>query len=343
MADTTNILPARVRRFITDPSGDDFGALALAAHDYQYRHNPVYTRFVDRLGSPPPTRWEEIPAVPALAFKESALTCAPAANVFLSSGTTAGPEHRAHHHVPDLALYRLAAITGFQRAVLPAGERRPFLVAAPEHASHPLSSLGAMVSWLRTAHDSGDEPSFLVDGGVSCEALGTRLEALDPDRPMLLLAVTTALLRLADHAETRGRCWRLPAGSLVVDTGGCKGYGQDLERVRILARYRAVLGIDPPCVINEYGMTELCSQLYARGDEPHRPPPWVRTVVVDPATGDPVPHGRPGLLRHLDLANLGSVIAVQTEDVGRALGNGIELLGRVAGAEARGCSLLLAS
>jgi len=332
---------ARIRRYIADPTSDDFGELALAAHHYQYTRNDVYRRFVDR--HPAPQRWQEIPAVPALAFKETDLESAPAADVFLSSGTTHGPTRRARHHVPDLALYQHSALTGFQRAVLPAGARRPFLVAAPERHSHPQSSLGAMVTWLREAHDSTAEPSLLLEGAVECERFATLLDALDPGQPILVLAVTAALLHLADYADPRGRSWALPAGSLVVDTGGCKGYAEQLERAAILARYRTLLGVETSQVINEYGMTEMCSQLYARGEEPHRTPPWVRSFVIDPATGAETPLGHLGILRHLDLANLGSVVCLQTEDMGRRTEAGIEILGRVAGAEPRGCSLLLAS
>jgi hypothetical protein len=93
--------------------------------------------------------------------------------------------------------------------------------------------------------------------------------------------------------------------------------------------------------VNEYGMTELSSQLYARGIGPHRAPPWLRTLVCDPATGRERQLGEVGLLRHVDLANVGSVVAVQTDDVGRAVDGGIELLGRVSGAVTRGCSLLV--
>jgi hypothetical protein len=99
-------------------------------------------------------------------------------------------------------------------------------------------------------------------------------------------------------------------------------------------------------------MTELCSQFYdnvLRERVRARPPelrykvvpPWVRTRVVDPETLAPVPAGRLGLLRHLDLANLDSVMAVQTDDLGVAAGPGFEILGRAAGAEARGCSIAM--
>jgi hypothetical protein len=156
----------------------------------------------------------------------------------------------------------------------------------------------------------------------------------------VLLGVTSALLRLTDWADARRREWRLPPASLVVDTGGCKGYERQLTRDAIIDRYRRVLGVAPDQIVNEYGMTELSSQLYAWGTGPHVAPPWLRTLVCDPASGREVPAGEIGCLRHVDLANVGSVVAIQTEDLGRAIDGGIELLGRAPGAVTRGCSLL---
>ena len=342
IATVDRALTIRVRAFITGVSREEFGTLAIAVYDYQYLYNAAYRRFVDRVGTPPPRVWTDIPAVPAGAFRTTTLACGPAERVYESSGTTAGPSRCARHHVPDPALYRAAALAGFQRAVLPAGTRRPFVVAAPERVSHPASSLGEMVSWLREAHDSGNTPSYLAYGGADVAGLAGALDRLDRTRPMLLLAVTSVLLALGDHAGRKRHSWHLPPGSLVLDTGGCKGYAVDLPRATILTRYAEILGVEPEQVVNEYGMTEMCSQLYARGLEPLRAPPWVRTLVCDPATGREQPRGEAGLLRYFDLANLGSVLAIQTEDVGRQVDGGIELLGRAPGAEARGCSLLLA-
>lgn len=335
-------LRARVLAFIADPSTADFDTLALDVHAYQYRANPPYARYVDRLGRPTPRDWREIPAVPAEAFRLSVLTCAPAVRVYRSSGTTAGPERRAQHHVPDLDVYRAAALTGFARVVLPAAERRTFVVAAPEHATHPASSLGDMVTWLRETHDADRLPSSLGEGGVDVVALADQLARLDPTAPIVLVAVTSALLRLVDWADGRGRRWQLPSGSLIVDTGGCKGYDRDLPRAEILAHYDRVFGVSSDQVVNEYGMTELSSQLYARGDRLHQSPPWLRTLACDPLTGAAVAAGEIGCLRHVDLANLGSVMAVQTEDLGRVTSDGVELLGRAPGATTRGCSLLVA-
>jgi hypothetical protein len=61
---------------------------------------------------------------------------------------------------------------------------------------------------------------------------------------------------------------------------------------------------------------------------------------VDPVTLAPLPPGRVGLLRVLDLANAGSVAHVLTEDLGETADDGGVLLrGRPAAAEARGCGL----
>ncbi len=45
------------------------------------------------------------------------------------------------------------------------------------------------------------------------------------------------------------------------------------------------------------------------------------------------------MIQIVDLANTGSVLAVQTADLGRELPGGFEVLGRSPGAEARGCSI----
>jgi hypothetical protein len=63
--------------------------------------------------------------------------------------------------------------------------------------------------------------------------------------------------------------------------------------------------------------------------------------VLEPDTLQPMPPGEVGLLCHHDLANAGSVSAVLTEDLGRAVDGGIAVVGRVPGAMPRGCGMLL--
>jgi hypothetical protein len=70
-------------------------------------------------------------------------------------------------------------------------------------------------------------------------------------------------------------------------------------------------------------------------------PPWLRARVIDPETLGVVPRGETGMLQLFDLGNIGSAAFVLTEDLARAEPEGgFRLVGRAAGAELRGCSLL---
>ncbi|MEI7809208.1 MAG: acyl-protein synthetase, partial [Verrucomicrobiota bacterium] len=86
----------------------------------------------------------------------------------------------------------------------------------------------------------------------------------------------------------------------------------------------------------------LSSQAYDSGIHPRafRFPPWVRVQIVSPETGCEVAEGETGLIRIFDLANVFSVAAIQTEDLGIRRGEDFELVGRAQLAEPRGCSLM---
>lgn len=87
-------------------------------------------------------------------------------------------------------------------------------------------------------------------------------------------------------------------------------------------------------------MSEMASQFYGHGVDPvKRGPHWVRTRAIDPQTGKEALPGTPGLLRHYDLANWNSVLALQTQDRGTWTENSFLLQGRAINAEVRGCSL----
>ena len=150
------------------------------------------------------------------------------------------------------------------------------------------------------------------------------------------------------HEARRFLHFRLAPGSVVFDTGGYKGRHQELSREELLARLHTWLGVPAEQVVREYGMTELASQCYTtlgaappEGDpELFVAPHWVRVRVLHPETLAEQPAGEAGLLAVFDLANLGSVPHLLTEDLGVGRGEGFRLLGRAAGAELRGCSLL---
>ena len=163
--------------------------------------------------------------------------------------------------------------------------------------------------------------------------------------PVALCGTAFAFVHLCDALAARGAVLALPEGSRAMETGGFKGRSRELARDALYALIERRLGIPPRRVVNQYGMTELGSQFYdsvlREPGEPRRKlaPPWTRVRIVDPDTGKDAAPGDVGSVVVFDLANTGSVCAIQTADVGRAVGDGFEVLGREPGAEARGCSI----
>ena len=130
-----------------------------------------------------------------------------------------------------------------------------------------------------------------------------------------------------------------------METGGFKGRSRTMPRPALYLALEEQLGVPLERIVNQYGMTELGSQFYDTVlREPAAPrrklgPPWARVRIVDPETGEDAPADGAGTIVVYDLANTGSVLAIQTADLGRRVQDGFEVLGREPGAEARGCSI----
>ena len=340
--------------FIHNPAGRDFNTLALKVFAYQFQHNLPYQRFCLARGKAPETvtHWQDIPAVPTVAFKELDLTCGPPEKIFLTSGTTRGQDKRGRHLVPDLQFYHASALTYFATCLLPDNRRLPMLTLIPSPDALPTSSLTQMAEWVMSEWGKEESAYFIDADGVHLDAfIDAVARAQREGTPVCILAITSALVAFFDWCEAHGRQFTLPGGSRIMDTGGNKGKGRAISRNGFFQSCWKYLKVAGYYCVNEYGMTEMASQFYdnvlhnrfRRSTEPRYKvgPPWVRTLVVDPETLAEVPPGQTGLLRHFDLANAGSVMAIQTDDVGYATGAGFAIIGRAPGAEARGCALAL--
>jgi hypothetical protein len=162
---------------------------------------------------------------------------------------------------------------------------------------------------------------------------------------LLLCGTAFAFVHWLEALEQRGERLRLPAGARLMETGGFKGRSRELPRERLHAWLHERLGVPPERCVNQYGMTELASQFYdsvlrVPAAARHKlTPAWTRVLIVDPDSGREVADGEVGAIQIVDLANTGSVIAIATADLGQRRGDGFEVLGREAGAEARGCSI----
>jgi hypothetical protein len=313
-----------------------FEELALAVFRFQRAFNPHYDQYCRALGvEESPADWRLIPAVPQAAFKHAALRAFPAdaeVAVFRTSGTTG--EGYGEHHFRSMRLYDEAILRGWDLLGLPV---LPQIILIPSPAVAPHSSLSHMMGTLKARAPSGEQHWCIGDGGaLELERLRALVEGFrKAGRPALVLGTALAFLHWLEATEALA----LPAGSLGFETGGYKGSGRSLSKEALYGMFRQRLGLDAGDVLNEYGMTELCSQCYTRGlAGAHVAPPWMRAIAVDPATGLEVADGETGVLRIYDLANLGSVFAIQTRDLAIRRGADFELLGRDPGALPRGCS-----
>lgn len=333
----------------------EFDELARLVFMHQYSRNPIYRGYCNARGVWPGSLggWIDIPALPADAFKAAPLFCsdpAAAAAVFRTSGTTQGSEKRGEHFFQDTGIYEAALLAGVAAHLLPEGKPFPVFSIVAARGEVPDSSLSFMVSQVMETFGTEESAFFLADGELQiAEFISACAAAAKDDRPVLVIGTSLGFLHLIDRLKRAGERIQLPPGSRVMDTGGFKGRMREVARPELYGAIEEALGVPDEWIVNEYGMTEMSSQLYdgvvgaagpAAGRR-YRGPGWTRTVAVDPETLAPLPAGESGILRHIDLANLDSVMAIQTADLGRVTDDGLELSGRLIGAEPRGCSLAM--
>jgi Acyl-protein synthetase, LuxE len=343
-----------------------FDALALELFALQFEHNPFYQKFCGSRKMTPAFagHWMQIPFIPAAAFKTMELSCIPLMErtaVFHSSGTTGQNPGRHHHNAESLAVYQASLWAWFEFHFGRTGEL-VFLTPTPNAAPH--SSLVHMFEIVRQkfglpesafAGNISAEGSWLVDFATTIKRLKN---AVNTGQPLTLLGTAFSFVHLLDYLMKHDLQFSLPKNSRVMETGGYKNRSRTMPKTELHALITKHLGLTPDNIICEYGMSELSSQAYAgrNGEYPMAKrgegtsssnqyfhfPPWVRAQIISPENGREVGEGETGLVRVFDLANVFSVAAIQTEDLGIRRGDGFELIGRAQLAEPRGCSLMTA-
>ncbi len=333
---------------LADGTRDDAArdALIEAVCAAQAERVAAYARFLRAERRRPQGR---LPALPTDVFRFTRVAGHQAyedVRVFRTSGTTSG--QRGEHPVCDLSVYDRAAQAGARYALFPDRPRMRLLTLAPTDSELPDSSLSYMVArfqeWFA---DEGSEYVWL-DGVLDVPALeAALLRACDERVPVALLGTSFAFVHAEDALQRR---FSLPEGSRIMQTGGYKGRSRSVEPSEMLALLSARYGVAEPFIVEEYGMTELSSQLYgttlrqALLGQPVGPrrlwtPGWVRAQPIDPLSLEIVARGTTGVLRIDDLANVHGVSAIQTADLAKAHPDGLTLLGRASDAVARGCSI----
>ncbi len=347
----------QVLTFIHRPEPESFERLALDVFRDQFETVGAYRSYCEARGVEPDAVGgvDDIPVVSNVAFKYADLAAdgaerSPDAAVFLTSGTTQGRERRGRHIVARPEIYRASAIAHLRTMLFPDASRMAILAMHPTADVMPESSLSAMISWsieeFGTRRILAAASRERVDVAAAIAFLG---DCEVRREPVCIMGTTAAFAALASGLKSGSRKIRLAAGSRMMDTGGAKGQRVPMSASEVIAHAGDLLAIAPTMVINEYGMTELCSQLYdatsfncagaSNTQERYKiAPPWLRVTARDPVTMRPMPDGDVGMLTFFDLANVGSVSAVMTEDLGYLERGRVRVLGRAAG-EARGCAM----
>lgn len=310
-----------------------FEALALKIFRFQYRNNPLYHRFVESLSVSPAhiNHVNQVPFLPIEFFKSHLVQTGsfhPEA-VFSSSGTTGMVTSK--HYVKDLMIYQESMLAGFKRFF---GKPSDYVILAllPSYLEREGSSLVYMSEKLIKMSKDNRSGFYLHDYQKLSQLLS---QLKKQNQKTLLIGVTYALLDLAEQYPIH-----FPE-LILMETGGMKGKRKELVREALHEQLKQAFGV--PQVYSEYGMTELLSQAYSKGDGIFSTPPWMKIFIRD--VNDPlslVAHGKSGGINVVDLANLYSCSFIATQDLGKKISSDeFEILGRFDNSDVRGCNLLV--
>jgi phenylacetate-coenzyme A ligase PaaK-like adenylate-forming protein len=314
-------------------TNQEFTEVALAVFKHQFKNNKVYRSFCDLLYIHPSniTTIEEIPFLPIQFFKSRKVLASldEVQETFTSSGTTGSLTSK--HLVTDINVYKESYLRGFAHFYGNI-EEHTVLALLPNYLEREGSSLVFMVADL-IRKSKKPESGFYLD---NMQELAHKLIELDKNgQKTLLIGVSFALLDLIEMQQFNLK------NTIIMETGGMKGRRKELVREELHGILQNGFGVTE--IHSEYGMTELLSQGYSKGNGIFETPPWMRILTRD--TEDALTINFPeknGGINVIDLANYNSCSFIATQDLGKIHKNGtFEIIGRFDNSDIRGCNLMV--
>ena len=314
-------------------SEEDFQNVALEVFRYQAQENEVFKNFLNFLNVDYSTvkHTNEIPFLPIQFFKKYNLISGNRAveKVFTSSGTTGMSTSK--HLVTDLALYHYSLEKCFEQFYGPLSDYTIFALL-PSYLERTGSSLIDMVEYWIEKSGSDKSGFYLYNHDELYENLIAHEKT---GKKAILIGVSFALLDFVENYNMKLK------HTIVMETGGMKGRKKEITREELHTILKDGFGTNE--IHSEYGMTELLSQGYSRGDLTFKSPNWMRIMIRE--TEDPlsyVEQGKTGGVNVIDLANYNSISFIATDDLGKKVAtNQFEILGRFDHSDVRGCNLLV--
>lgn len=317
----------------TIENDQDFEKVALRVFHHQYINCNIYQRFCNFLGITKSSvrNSAEIPFLPIEFFKQEKVLSSSSniQQVFTSSGTTGSITSK--HYVTNLDIYENSFRKGFQYFY---GDIRDYTVLAllPSYLERDGSSLVYMADKLiKESHQS--DSGFYLD---ETKKLTATLKLLtEQNKKIILIGVSFALLDLVEKNNIQ-----LNNNAIVMETGGMKGRRKEMIREELHKVLKNGFGVSQ--IHSEYGMTELLSQGYSKGNGIFYCPPWMKISTRDPEDAlTPLETGKTGGINIIDLANINSCSFIATQDLGKTNDNySFEILGRFDHSDIRGCNLM---
>ncbi len=321
-------------KIFTIRSDANFNDVALEIFRFQYKNNATYHDFVSGLKVQPDqvNQYRHIPFLPIEFFKTQKVVSGASDNLnyFSSSGTTGMLSSK--HYYGNVELYERSFTKAFQQFY---GDISDYAIMAllPSYIERKGSSLIYMVDYLIRKSRNKRSGFYLDD----FDRLANELKSLDSSgQKIILIGVSFALLDLVEKFQFQLK------NTTIMETGGMKGRRKELVREDLHAVLKKSFGVD--VIHSEYGMTELFSQAYSKGDGIFHTPPWMKVIVRD--VTDPLTftgNEKTGGINVIDLANIHSCSFIATQDLGKTYdNNSFEVLGRFDESDIRGCNLLVA-
>lgn len=329
----------------------DFNGYCLRMFALHYEVNPIFREFCDAKKVRPGDidRWQDIPMVYNDMFKTHLIASFPLEKSVmgcLTGGTTSLTQRGRIFRDEEgkrLVFTANRVMTGsYLFPDFEQGKRCRILVLAPSPELAPSMGMAIGIDQTRRAFGTEDSMFVLGKSGIlinellralrECEAAGV---------PVALIGATSAFVYFFQACRRKKMKFCLPPGSRVCDGGGYRGRFGVLTRDDYYAMVTEILGVPNSHCVNVLGEAETATNLFddslrriVKGLPPRqrtRPvPPWSRVLAMDIDTLKPLPDGKVGLLAHWDLANVPTVLAVITDNLGYTTDDGMscEMVGR---------------
>ena len=309
----------------------EFENLALELFHFQMENNPIYAPYAALiLKGEAPNNVFEIPFLPIEFFKKEQVLCKGRGieEVFVSSGTTG---EQSKHLVSDISLYKTSFSKTFEIFY---GDISNYCILAllPSYQERNNSSIIFMVNDLINKSKHPNSGFYL---GNLAELTDIINELEGKGQKTILFGVTYALLDLAEEFPQKLE------HTIIMETGGMKGKRKELLKEEIHTLLKTAFATKT--IHSEYGMTELLSQAYSKGNGIFESPNWMKILIRD--VNDPLSileNNKTGGINVIDLANIYSCPFIATQDLGRTFDDdSFSVLGRFDNSDVRGCNLLV--